>query len=492
MTTRQVGTRGVSVGGALAAPWVARRNRAENGAVTYQESVGAGVAIILCLSVLEIVLVDLVLDTLWVRLVAAAAGIAAGYLLIGFSMALSAYPHQVANGRLRIRYGATFAADVNTSLITSVSGQRRGGDYRRTAEVIDGALIVPVMGVTNVLVALDSPVEMELRKNVISLQEIRFFATEPETAVQLVRAAIEGTPPVPPQAPSAPDAESRPQVPGWLRRLRWAGLLILLAEIVLVTSGILDWRIAAGILAVTEGTLAVLGVVYGAAFVSQYRNLRRVGVPRAEAFSSSFFALLPPPMAELVRREMSIFRVIALAAARRTERSRLGGIPLGYGRDGRRVSTVLAVLLATAGAVVLATVSPTLPRYVVGVPLLYGALLTAAMAAASSTRPHVSHGGALRLRWGLHQELVVPIETLEEVRAEPSKSASGQDGTPDVFLVPCQGRGALVLRLASPVEVPTRLGSRRPAMTVVAPVDAAEAARDIIARAMQERSDESC
>ncbi|MFF8643302.1 hypothetical protein [Streptomyces sp. NPDC015345] len=492
MTTRQVGTRGVSIGGALAAPWVIRRNRAENGTVAYQESVGAGVAIILFLSVLEIVLVDLVLDTPWVRLVAAAAGIAAGYLLIGFSMALSAYPHQVADGKLRIRYGATFAADISTSLITSVSGQRKGGDYRRTAEVVDGALTVPVMGVTNVLVTLESPVEMELRKEAVSLQEIRFFAKEPETAVQLVRAALEGTQPGTPPVPSTSAPDSRPQVPGWLRKLRWAGLLVLLAEIVLVTSGLLDWRIAAGILAVTEGTLAILGVVYGAAFVSQYRKLRRAGVPRAEAFSSSFFALLPPPMAELVRREMSIFRVVALFMVRQTEQSRLGGTLLRYGRDGRRMFTIVAVLLAVAGAVALATVSPALPRYVVGVPLLYGALLTTAMAAASSTRPHVSHGDCLRLRWGLHQELVVPVETLEEVRAEQPKPTPDQGSAPDVFLVPCQGREALVLHLASPVEVPTRLGSRRPATTVVAPVDDAETAREVIARAMEECTDASC
>ncbi|MGX8903724.1 hypothetical protein ACR820_34825 [Streptomyces netropsis] len=69
----------------------------------------------------------------------------------------------------------------------------------------------------------------------------------------------------------------------WLRRGRWAGLSVLLAEIVLVAAGALDWRIAAGVLAVTEGTLAVLGLVFGAALVRGYRQLRGGGSGRRAA-----------------------------------------------------------------------------------------------------------------------------------------------------------------------------------------------------------------
>ncbi|MET8681014.1 hypothetical protein ABZW18_26390 [Streptomyces sp. NPDC004647] len=452
----------------------------------YQDGVGAAVAIILFLSVVEIVVMDLLLDTLWVRIVVAAAGVAAGYLLIGFFIALSAYPHRVTSEALTVRYGAAFEVAIGMGLVAEARSQRRGGEQRRTAEVIDGVLSVPVMGVTNMLVKLDAPVEMELHKEVSAVHEIRMFAVDPAEAVRMVQGSADGPDPEAASAPPATAAAAATQVPLWLRRLRWAGLLVLLVEIALVTTGLLDWRIAAGILAVTEGTLAVLGVIFGAAFVTQYRKLRRAGEPRSEAFSQSLFSLMPPPMAGLVRREMSIFRVIALAVARRTERQQPGDVPLKYGRAGRRALAITAVLLAAAGILVLAMVSHTLTRYLVGIVLLYSALLTAALASASTVRPHLRRGDDLHLRWGLHHELVVPVETVREVGIEPAKTPRQRPSAPEIFAVPCPGREELVLHFTEPIEVPTRLGSQRPATSIVLPLDNSEAACEAISRAMEE------
>lgn len=468
---------GVSLGAALRAPWQALRKPRGGVVIPGHEGSAVGVGVILFLSALEIVLVDLMLSAPWSRLLALAAGLAAAYLMAGFAVAMSAFPHRISDGTLTLSYGASFHVRVPLNLIREVTARRTFSDQQRTAAVKDGVLSVPVMSTSNVVLKLREPTRVEAGKTVGAVREIHFHALNPADAAQALRDALADKTSEETSKPSAP-ATSTPtyaaQVPTWLRRLRWAGLIVLLVEILLVTTGLLDWRIAAGILVVTEGTLALLGVVFGAAFVNQYRKLRRTGRGRRAALGEAFFSLLPPPIAEMVRHELSVWGILARAATFRTQarpgETRLGRVGVGA------LPAAMTVLLAAGGASLVTGVGVNAFTLVGGLLLEYGAAAAAAFALAGRVRPHTVGEGRIVLRWGTHQGVDIPLESVTGV-----ETASAAAPSESQFRVPGRAAEALVLRLSKPVEVPARLGIMRPVTTVVVPVSNGAAARAAVA-----------
>ncbi|MGW3418167.1 hypothetical protein [Streptomyces phaeochromogenes] len=472
---------GVSVGAAARAPWQALGKPEGGTVIPSQDGSAIGVGVILFLSVVEIVLVDLLLSAPLARVVALVVGLTAAYLAAGFAAALSAYPHRVVGGVLTVSYGASFHARVPLSLIREVAVRRALSDQQRTAAINEGVLSVPVMSTTNLVLKLHEPTRLEAGRTVGEVREIRIHATDPGNALASVRSALEGKAheeeaAEPAAKPTAKPAAKAPgQVPAWLRRLRWAGLLVLLIEILLVTTGLLDWRIAAGILVVTEGALSVLGLVFGAAFISQYRKLRRAGRGRRAALGEAFYSLLPPSIAEMVRHEVSVWGILALAVTFRTQ-ARPGDRLLGRVGFGRP-SGVLAVLLA-AGGVSLLALAGVSPLTIVGtIVLLYAAAAAAAFGAAGRVRPHTLGREDVALRWGLHHSALVPLTAISRVEdAEQLDHRPAGDG----FRVPGRASRVLVLHLGEPVEVSVRMGVLRPVDSIVVPLADAAAARALI------------
>ncbi|HZF91889.1 MAG TPA: hypothetical protein VE614_26590 [Streptomyces sp.] len=466
---------GASIGAAARAPWKALGRGEAGTAIPSQDDSAVGVGVILFLSAVEIVLVDLMLSAPWARVVALAAGLAAAYLMTGFAVALRAYPHRVGGGVLTVSYGASFHARVPLSLIEEVVVRRTVSDQQRTAAINEGVLSVPVMSTTNLVLKLHEPARLEAGKTVGEVREIRIHVTDPAAAVTSIRNALEGNEQAQEQETARPPAKAPGQVPTWLRRLRWAGLLVLLIEIVLVTTGLLDWRIAAGILVVTEGTLSVLGLVFGVAFISQYRGLRRTGLGRRAALGEAFYSLMPPPIAEMVRHEVSVWGILARAVTFRTQAGP-GDTPLG--RVGFAwQSGALAVLLA-AGGVSLLTLAGVSALTIAGtIALLYAAAAAAAFAVAGRVRPHTLGRDDVVLRWGLHHSTRIPLTAVSRVRA-----AEQPDHRPaeDAFRVPGRASGALELHLGEPVEVPARMGVLRPVTTIVVPLADPAAAHALI------------
>ncbi|MFD5751087.1 hypothetical protein [Streptomyces sp. NPDC127033] len=479
--TKAIRGGGVSLATALRAPWRAMRKRADGVAIPGHEGSGTGVGVILFLSVVEIVVVDVLLSATWARVVALVLGLASSYVLLGFVAALGAYPHRLSGGTLTVAYGATFHAEVPLTLIGEVAERRAILDQRRTAEISDDVLSIPVMSTTNVVLKLHEPVRVEAGKAVGTVREIRLHATDSGSAVRSVREAMAGAAAGEPAPAAAPTAVRTPEagpavvrVPGWLRRLRWAGLIVLAVEVLLVTTGLLDWRIAAGILVVTEGTLALLGLVFGAAFVSQYRRLRRADHGRRAAFGEAFFSLMPPPVAEMVRHELGAWSILALAVTFRT-RIGPGDKRLGKGVLGRPTG-VVALLLAAGGVSLLTGGEISALKIVGAVVLLYAAAVTGAFAAAGRVRPHVLGATDIELRWGLHHSVRVPLTSVRRM-----ETADGAPPSTTEFVVPGRARQTLTLHLAAPVEVPTRTGARRPVTTVSVRFSDAAAVRDTIA-----------
>ncbi|MFE1029278.1 hypothetical protein ACFW5I_32795 [Streptomyces sp. NPDC058818] len=473
---------GASLGAALRAPWQALRKRTDGVVIPSQEGGTLGVGVILFLSVLEIVLVDLMLSAPWSRLLALTAGCAAAYTMVGFAVALSSYPHRIANGTLTVSYGASFHARVPMGLIREVTTRRTVADQRRTAVVKDGVLSVPVMSTSNLVLKLHKPVRVEAGTIVGTAGEIHIHVLDAPGALKAVREVLEGRTVEGTPKPAAPATSPAP-VPARLRRLRWAGLAVLLIEILLVTTGLLDWRIAAGILVVTEGTLTILGLVFGAAFISQYRRLRRTGWGRRAAFKAAFFALLPPPVAQMVRHELSVWGILALAVTFRTQAqpgdTRLGRVGIGG------PAAALAVLLAAAGVSLLVGVA-VIPLTLVGsIALLYAAAAAAAFALTGRVRPHTVTTERIVLRWGTHQSMDIPLKTMAGVETAATSEAVP---SPSGFRVPGRAPEALVLQLGEPAQAPVRMGITRPVTSVVVPLSDARTARAAVAEHRGEAS----
>ncbi|MFD7234902.1 hypothetical protein ACFWAT_06260 [Streptomyces syringium] len=469
---------GVSVATALRAPlrgllrvW---GRGAQGVAIPCQEHVAGGVFVVVFLSVVEIAVVDVLLSAPWARAAALCAGLVVAYVTAGFAVALAACPHRLAAGTLTVSYGAAFRAEVPLGLVGEVAERRVMTGQSRTAELSDGVLSVPVMSATNVVLRLRRPALLEAGRAAGTVREIRIHAADPGAAVRAVRGALAAGP----EPHPAPTARERPdgRVPGrvrWLRRGRWAGLSVLLAEVVLVAAGVLDWRIAAGVLAVTEGTLAVLGLVFGAALVRGYRQLRGAGSGRRAALGGAFFSLVPPPVAQAVRQELSVWGILARAVTFRTEQGP-GEIPLGRAPGPGRAPAAGAVVLG-AGAAGLPAWLGTAPLILAGaLVLLYAAAAAAAWAVAGRVRRHGVRGGCVVLRWGLHHTVEIPLAVVERSGvADPA----GQRSSGSRFVLPGRAAGALVLHLGSPVEVPARMGVLRPVTTITVPLHDAAAAR---------------
>jgi hypothetical protein len=431
--------------------------------VAYQDGIGALVFVMLLSSAVELFLVDLLLSVLWMRLLALALGMLGLLVMFSFVIALRAYPHRIADGALTIHYGACFDLSIPLELVGTVNVRRAMTSQRRTAEVSNGVLSLPVMGISNLVLTLQSPITVHLRKSgVAAVREIQVFAVEPESGALKLQNGV----------PDGNDHRvSLGKRPLWERALRWAGPVVLLVELALVTTGLLDWRVAAGVLAVTEGTLTVLGVAAGAALVSHYRRCRAESRSRMSSLHESVFFLMPTPMAGMVRKELSLVRVLALAVGRRTEGARPDDVVLGYGAVARKALLGSALLLLAAGTTLLIGLAPSVPWIALGCTLLYGAVLTAAVGVASKVRPHVLRGDILLVRWGLHRELAVPLVSAGSVCADRPTRGMRSGKTSDGFPVPGSGRERVVLQLDEPVAVPARLGRQRLVKTITIPVD---------------------
>ena len=179
---------GVSLLKAVSALWLGRRARSrevEASSVAYQDGIGALVFVMVLSSVVEVVLVDLLFSVLWMRLLGLALGLMALLGLLSFVFALRAYPHRVTDGVMRIHYGACFELSIPLELVGTVIQRKAMITQKRTAEVRDGVLSLPVMGVTNLVVKLDSPIKVRLRKSgEAAVREIRIFAVDPVSGAQ--------------------------------------------------------------------------------------------------------------------------------------------------------------------------------------------------------------------------------------------------------------------------------------------------------------------
>ncbi|WP_328708572.1 hypothetical protein [Microbispora hainanensis] len=187
----------MNLGKALRAIWVSLSGSKEpvgRRQIAYYRSVVPTAVTVGLLGVVEVVGVDFVVSGTVARLPAFVAGVVANVVLLGFVVALTAFPHYLDTEKkvLMLCYGATFELAIPVALIREIRQQRRSHFQRKTAEARDGILRVPVAGETNLVIVLKNPAGVALPKaEHTPVREINVYALDPRRAVDLVSDVID-------------------------------------------------------------------------------------------------------------------------------------------------------------------------------------------------------------------------------------------------------------------------------------------------------------
>lgn len=475
---------GSSLRRAVLVPWVLAR-RSGTTSIPYRTGRPVVELSLVLGGALEVLLADLILGPTWLRVVVAVLELVVLGGLLLLVLAFRAYPHEVVGGFLRVRYGAVFEMAVPLGMIQAVTHRPTINGQRKTVEISRDVLCVPFMGATNLEVTLGSPVGVALPKGAGGqVRAVRVWAADPGAGRTLIMGAGQATARATETAAGqglAAGGQSAAAGKGsaaWVRALRWTGLLVLATEIVLVVTGVLPWRLAAVVLAVTEGTLTLIGLIAGAALLRGYRRGRAGGRSRSQALSDGLALLLPPVVADLVRRELAVLGVLALGVLHRRQVDP-GDVVVGRGRAAARRLLPSGTALLVSGAVVLGARAPGGWVWAVtGAVLAHLGALAVAFGLSGTVRPHVLRGRTLIVRWGLRGEVVVPLASVAGVCPEGSDpgTAGGGGGRFTVpgggrFTVPGGGRARVLITLGVPVDVGTGIGPTRSARTLDVPVD---------------------
>src|SRR3954469_25039010 len=91
---------------------------------------------------------------------------------------------------------------------------------------------------------------------------------------------------------------------------RWIAVLVAVAEVGLVLSGVLDVRTAVVVGVALEALLAVVVVGEVAAFHRAYRRARAAGGSRSAAAEAGFRAAWPPALISLASAEIGLWRAL--------------------------------------------------------------------------------------------------------------------------------------------------------------------------------------
>lgn len=197
--------------------------------------------------------------------------------------------------------------------------------------------------------------------------------------------------------------------------VRWAAVLIPLADLALVLVGVLDVRTGLVVALVLEVALAAVVVVEARAFRATYRQARLVGRTRSEAAASGLEAVWPPVVLRLARAEIGLFRSLWWTVRGRRAVGP-GELPLPYADR----FTVMLWAICCLGALELGVVHVLTARwpavqwalFALGV---YALLWVLGFGVSLGQHPHLVRDRELVLRFGHFRCTRVPLERLASV-----------------------------------------------------------------------------
>ncbi|OIK02379.1 hypothetical protein BIV25_01870 [Streptomyces sp. MUSC 14] len=168
--------------------------------------------------------------------------------------------------------------------------------------------------------------------------------------------------------------------------------------------------------------------------------------------------MMTTTVGRLVRYEMRLYAGLALWMARRTQGT-AGGRVFGYarGQGATMLGLAFVCVVETVGVSVMLRDMPTAHDVLLVVDV-YTVLFVVGMHAACVVRPHVLTPDAVRVRYGAHVDLRIPLSAIGAVRRETRMTHTPAEGALDLAV---GSQTSLTLELTEPVTHTTLLGRRR-------------------------------
>ncbi|MBL1104648.1 hypothetical protein JK361_08580 [Streptomyces sp. 5-8] len=163
-------------------------------------------------------------------------------------------------------------------------------------------------------------------------------------------------------------------------------------------------------------------------------------------------------VSRLARHELRLFASLALWLARRTEGA-AAGQAFGYarGQGATMLGLAFVCVVETVGVSFMLRDMP-VAHDVLLVLDVYTVLFVLGLHAACTVRPHVLTTDALRVRYGAHVDLRIPLTAITAVRRE-TRSTHGTEA--DALDLAVGSQTTVTLELAEPVVHTSVLGRRR-------------------------------
>ncbi|WP_448611313.1 hypothetical protein [Geodermatophilus sp. URMC 60] len=238
-----------------------------------------------------------------------------------------------------------------------------------------------------------------------------------------------------------------------LPTVRWLALVVPLADVALVLTGVLSLRTGIVVALVLEALFAVVLVVEAAAFRRAYRAVRRDGGSRRTGAVAGAEAVWPPVVVRLARAEAGVLRALWWAVRRRSAVGP-GDVPLPYAGRFRLVLGALTVLGALETAVVHVLLPWETARWVLLAVSVYALVWVLGSGLSLFQHPHLLRDDELVLRFGHLRTVAVPLAGLVAVRrsveSEHGKTLL-RDG--DRLVLSVMGDTDVELRFDPPVHV---------------------------------------
>lgn len=202
------------------------------------------------------------------------------------------------------------------------------------------------------------------------------------------------------------------------RVVPWLIPVVVVAEVVLVVCGRLGVGTAAGAAVVIELLLVAAVLGHTAQALRRFRAGRAAGLDRWSAAENALARLVPRRLAQLILLEACFWACLARWVSRRHQ----GRDPFAfsYHRGRRAVTTTMFTLVLVEGAAVEILLALVVPHtswpWIALAAHLYGLVWLLGLHASLVTRPHLLSTRELRLRDGVHCEVLVPRDAVRDAR----------------------------------------------------------------------------
>jgi hypothetical protein len=235
--------------------------------------------------------------------------------------------------------------------------------------------------------------------------------------------------------------------------LRWSTVVVLVVEAIVVRAGRLSWGAALAGLILFELVAWLLAAGQVLIAARAFRRGRAAGHSVGTSLDGAVRAVLPPPLAFLVRREVLLVASLTRWVLRRPDVPP-GAVAIAYHRA-QRVMSVVFLGLGVGELVVIEVVVPwETVRWVLLVLGIWTLLVLLALVGGNVVRPHLAGAQGLRLRWGDWLDVDVPADRIAGVAARRCSAAgSGWCLDGDALALALSGETTVEVVLTDPVTL---------------------------------------